>query len=152
MVDEMVAELRSQVDDGLLTIVVSDEEGEQYFIGEALAASVGLSLLHQYLAGLIEGVVGPGFKELGKAHGAKARAFLARLRSRTADDAAVAEERTEVAAAVAAVQHSVITPEARLHAQTVITDELRLAGATTSQIEVVNRALNSALARGLDGA
>jgi hypothetical protein len=148
----MVAELRSQVDNGLLTIVVSDEEGEQYFIGEALAAGVGLSLIHHYLAGLLEGLVGTTFEELGKAHGAKARAFLGRLRSRTADDAVVAEERTEVAAAVASIKGSVITPEARLHAQTVITDELRLAGATTSQIEMVNRALDSALARGLDGA
>ena len=140
-IETVLRRFEGVLDKATATLVVTDDPEKRHFIGEALLVGATLFLIQAYCAAFLEGV---GLHDAAKAHGRKARQFLARVRSGSLRDQEVGQEKKDVVQALQEISdcEPANGPASGEHA---VQKLLRESGATTQQAELISNSMTRAL-------
>ena len=140
-IETVLRRFEGDLDKATATLVVTDDPEKRHLIGEALLVGAALFLVQKYCAAFLEGV---GLHDAAKAHGRKARQFLARVRSGSLRDQDVDQEKKDVGQALQEISdcepaNGPASGERAVHRL------LRESGATTQQAERISKSVTRAL-------
>jgi hypothetical protein len=138
VVSDVIERARGRIGSTTLTLVVTEEPGEQRFIGEALILAALVYLAKRYVDGFLKGI---GFDDMAQQHGAKARQLLDRIRHNQVDQKELESESTELQELLEFISLRSSEIAGREAGEAAVTDVLLEMGAVQAQAADAGRAL-----------